>query len=368
MRRAISFLLVLFSVPATLAGADPGPSPVDVFSSGREGYNTYRIPALIQTKKGTLLAFAEGRRESGRDWGDIDVLVKRSRDGGRTWSPAALVVDFGADTAGNPAPVVDRRTGTIWLLLTRNPGDVPEKAIRPGLAGPTRTVWVTHSADDGLTWAAPADITTAVKEPDWSWYATGPVNGIQLRGGRLVIPCDHVRGGDSGRYSHAIYSDDGGKTWKLGGSAGPDCNESTVAELSDGSLMLNMRSYTGKNRRAVSISRDGGLTWSDPVLDDTLIEPVCEASLIRLGQGKNAVLLFSNPAGTTRSNMTVRLSRDDGRTWSVSREIHAGPSAYSNLVELDARTAGLLYESGDAGPYERIAFVRLPLAWISAGK
>ncbi len=368
MRRVTPFLLVLFSMPATVAGADPGLPRVNVFTSGREGYNTYRIPALIQTKKGTLLAFAEGRRESGRDSGDIDVLVKRSRDGGRTWSPAATVADFGPDTAGNPAPVVDRRTGTIWLLLTRNPGDVPEKLIRPGLTGPTRTVWVTHSADDGLSWATPADITAMVKQPEWSWYATGPVNGIQLRSGRMVIPCDHVRGGDSGRYSHVIYSDDGGLTWKPGGSAGPDCNESTVAELSDGSLMLNMRSYAGKNRRAVSISRDGGLTWSVPALDDALLEPVCQASLIRLGQARNTVLLFSNPAATTRSNMTVRLSPDDGKTWSASRLIHAGPSAYSNLVELDARTVGLLYESGEAGPYERIEFARLPLAWLAAGK
>jgi sialidase-1 len=224
---------------------------------------------------------------------------------------------------------------------------------------------VTHSRDDGLTWAKPVDITASVKLPDWTWYATGPVNGIQLRTGRLVIPCDHVRGDVSRRYSHVIYSDDGGKTWKLGGSAGPDCNESTVVELADGALMLNMRSYAGKNRRAVSTSRDGGLTWSEPVLDDALVEPVCQASLIRLGKGKNAFLLFSNPAATTRVNMTVRISLDEGKTWSGSKTFHPGPSAYSNLVELDGETAGLLFERGEADRYERITFARFPPYLIS---
>jgi len=357
-------LWILPALAALLPGADPRLTSVDVFTSGQDGYDTYRIPATVRTAKGTLLAFCEGRRNNRRDWGDIDLLVKRSADGGRTWSKAITVADFGPDTIGNPAPVVDRRTKTIWLLLTRNPGDVPEKQILPGLSGATRTVWVTHSKDDGLTWAAPADITPSVKLAGWSWYATGPVNGIQLRTGRLVIPCDHNRRDATRRYSHVVYSDDSGKTWKLGGSAGPDCNESTVVELRDGSLMLNMRSYAGKNRRAVSISRDGGLTWTDPVSDDALIEPVCQASLIAFGKGKST-LLFSNPADTTRVNMTVRLSRDQGKSWSVSRTVHAGPSAYSNLVELKGNTVGLLYERGDADRYERITFARFPPGWLA---
>lgn len=354
----------LLLTPAWLPGAEPLLVSTEVFTSGQEGYHTYRIPALVRTLKGTLLAFCEGRKDSPRDWGDIDLLVKRSTDGGKTWSAAITVADLGTDTIGNPAPVLDRRTGTIWLLLTSNPGDVQEKKILPGLSGATRTVLVTHSRDDGRTWATPTDITASVKLPDWSWYATGPVNGIQLRTGRMLIPCDHNRGDATRRYSHVIYSDDGGKTWKLGGSAGPDCNESTVAELADGSLMLNMRSYAGKNRRAVSISRDGGLTWSPPVLDETLVEPVCQASLIAFGKGKRRVLLFSNPAGTRRVNMTVRLSRDGGKTWCASKTVHAGPSAYSNLIELKGNEVGLLYECGESGPYERITFARFPLRWL----
>jgi len=247
---------------------------VEVFRSGEDGYHTYRIPAIVRTTKGTLLAFCEGRKHSARDWGDIDILLKRSRDGGRTWSPAIRVADFGEDTVGNPAPVEDRKSGTVWLLLTRNPGDVPEKNILPGWEGPTRTVWLTWSKDDGLSWAPPVEITRSVKRPEWSWYATGPVNGIQLRSGRLLIPCDHVVRADlAQRYSHVIYSDDGGRSWQIGGSVGPDCNESTVAELSDGTLMLNMRSYGGRNRRAVALSRDGGLSWSPPAFDETLVEP-----------------------------------------------------------------------------------------------
>lgn len=357
-------LTLVWLLPLALVASEP--VQVEVYLSGQDGYHTYRIPAIVRTQKGTLLAFAEGRRHSARDWGDIDVLVKRSTDGGLTWSSAITVADLGEDTVGNPAPVVDRRTGTIWLLLTRNPGQVRERDILPGLSGPTRTVWLTYSKDDGRSWAPPVEITAAVKRPEWSWYATGPVNGIQLRSGRLVIPCDHVVAGDlAQRFSHVIYSDDGGKTWRVGGSAGPDCNESTVVELSDGALMLNMRSYAGKNRRAVSLSRDGGLTWSPPQLDETLIEPVCQASLIRFGKKRPAMLLFSNPASTRRVNMTIRLSRDEGKSWTAAKTIHEGPSAYSNLVELKGNMIGLLYERGDKGPYERITFARLSLRWLT---
>lgn len=357
---------LLFVLSSSLPGsATPHKNSVDVFISGQDGYHTYRIPVIVQTKAGTLLAFCEGRRNDRRDTGDIDLLLKRSTDRGRTWSRPITVADFGPDTIGNPAPVVDRRTGTIWLLLTSNPGNVPEKQTGAGLSGPTRTVWVTHSKDDGLTWFKPVDITASVKQPDWTWYATGPVNGIQLRSGRMVIPCDHDRGDASRRYSHVIYSDDSGKTWKLGGSVGPDCNESTVVELRDGSLMLNMRSYHGKNRRAVSISKDGGLTFSEPVLDDTLIEPVCQASLLRAGKGKNSVLLFANPADTKRLNMTVRLSGDDGKTWSHSKSLYAGPSAYSNLIEISSKLIGILYEKGESAPYERITFQQFGLEWLT---
>ncbi|MCS7025308.1 MAG: glycoside hydrolase [Bryobacteraceae bacterium] len=346
-----------------LAALSEQPQHIAVFRSGEGGYHTYRIPAIVRTQTGVLLAFCEGRRNSRADTGDIDLLLKRSQDGGRSWSQPIIVADFGTDTVGNPAPVVDRKTGVIWLLLTRNPGQDTEQQILNRTSSGTRTVWVTYSKDGGLSWAKPQEITPAVKKPGWTWYATGPGNGIQLRSGRIVIACDHNRGGVEERYSHVIYSDDHGASWKLGGSVGPKCNESTVAELPDGGLVLNMRSYHGKNRRAVSYSRDGGLNWTEPVLDETLIEPVCQASLIRWGKRE---LLFSNPASTKRENMVVRLSRDGGKTWMFSKTVYPGPAAYSNLVELAGGWVGLLYERGTESPYEEIRFARFPISWLKA--
>ena len=328
---------------------------VDVYRAGENGYHTYRIPALIATKKGTLLAFCEGRRNSAADSGDIDTLLRRSFDGGKTWGPVQTIADMGENTIGNPTPVIERQTGTIILLLTRNPGHIVESQT----GDRDRTVWITRSSDDGATWEAPVDITAEVKRPGWTWYATGPGNGIQLRGGRLVIPCDH-NVGPRERYSHVIYSDDRGRTWKIGGVAEEKTNESAVVELKNGELVLNMRSYHGKNRRAVQRSRDGGLTWSPLELDEGLVEPVCQASMIIARK----LVLFSNPAATTRTRMTVRLSRDGARTWSASRVIWEGPSAYSSLAVARGDRIGLLYELGDARPYERIAFTSFDIDWL----
>ena len=335
----------------------------DVFLAGEGGYHTYRIPALVVTNEGTLLAFCEGRKTGRGDAGDIDLVLRRSKDAGRTWRPTRLVHEEGGDkkiTIGNPCPVVDRTTGTIWMPFNRDNDDV----------------FVTFSTDDGKTWAEPRDITKDVKLPDWDWYATGPGNGIQLmRGphkGRLVIPCDHrVKGeGDwnkAGR-SHVIYSDDHGKSWKLGGVTGWSMNECAVAELGDGRLMLNMRSYRGKNRRAVAMSDDGGESWSEPADDTPLIEPVCQGSLIRHRWPKGdrpGVLVFSNPASKKRDTLTVRLSFDDGKTWPVDRVICETSAAYSSLASLPDGDIGILYERDN---YKRIVFSRLDIAWLKADR
>lgn len=344
-----ALLLVSAVRPASL-------TEVELFRAGEGGYHTYRIPALIVTPKGTLLAFCEGRRNSGSDAGDIDVLLRRSFDRGKTWLPVNKIADRGNATIGNPTPVVERNTGTIFLLLTSNPGSATERQITERAPGAVRTVWITHSADDGASWSPLVNITEQVKRPEWTWYATGPGNGIQLRSGRLVIPCDH-----NGR-SHIIYSDDRGATWKIGGIAEDKTNESAVAELKDGSLLLNMRSYHGKHRRAIQQSRDGGLTWSPLAFDEGLIEPVCQASLISIGRGK---LVFSNPAATTRTHLTVRLSKDGGATWKASRLLEEGPSAYSSLALLPGGTIGLLYERGERSPYEQITFAHFDLSWVT---
>jgi sialidase-1 len=344
----------------------------DVFVAGEQGYSTFRIPAVIATGKGTLLAFAEARRTGAGDAGDIDLVLKRSHDGGVAWSPLQVVGDNGPNTFGNPCPVIDRQTGTIWLLTTQNLGTDREKDIIAGTGQAGRTVWVLKSRDDGATWSAPAEITTSVKRPDWTWYATGPGVGIQMRTGRLVIPANHAIAVTATHQSHVIFSDDGGDSWQLGGSADDGTNESQVVELADGRLMLNMRNHPPQpsNFRMVAMSRDLGRTWSRPSPDGALIEPPAQASLLRLttaaAQDRNR-LLFSNPASTRRERMAVRLSYDEGASWPVLRIVHEGPAAYSSLVVLPDRSIGLLYERGTRSPYERLAFARFTLEWLTEG-
>jgi sialidase-1 len=354
---------------ASLAAPSPAADPKQaaVFVSGRDGYHTYRIPALLVTNKGTLLAFCEGRKRGRGDAGDIDVLLKRSFDGGKTWAKMQVVWDDGANTCGNPCPVLDARTGTIWLLLTHNLGRDTQAMIVNGTSRGTRTVWVTRSADDGATWSKPVEITRAVKKPNWTWYATGPGVGIQLKSGRLVVPCDNQVVGSKVQQSHVILSDDGGKTWELGGVVGPGCNESQVVELQDGRVMLNIRSYRGQNRRLVAFSKDGGRTFSSPVADRQLIEPVCQASILRY-PGKRGGILFSNPASTRREKLTVRLSRDEGKTWPHAGVLHAGPAAYSCLAVLPDGMIACLYERGTRDAYETITCARFALDWLTENR
>ena len=355
-------------------GPANGPQKTVVFQSGTDGYHTFRIPSVIATPKGDLLAFCEGRKTGRGDAGDIDLVMKRSTDAGQTWGPIQVVWDDAGNTCGNPCPVVDERTGTIRLLLTWNRGDDREGDIVARKSKDTRRVFVTHSTDDGRTWAKPTDITAAAKKPEWTWYATGPGVGIQLRlgphKGRMVVPCDHAAAYPDHKYaSHVILSDDGGQTWRLGGVVRPAVNECQVIERTDGSLLLNMRSYAGKKCRAVATSADGGETWTEARSDAALVEPVCQAGLVRTtpadAEGRS-VVLFSNPADPSkRVNMTVRASLDDAATWPHSRTLHAGPSAYSCLVRLPDGDAGCLYEAGEKNSYETITFARFPLAWVT---
>jgi sialidase-1 len=335
------FLAALAASPA--AHAQSALDQQDVFVAGKDGYHTYRIPSLIVSAKGTVLAFSEGRKGGSGDAGDIDVVLRRSFDNGATWQPMQVVADDGPNTIGNPCPVVDRETGTIWLPLTRNLGEDRESAILKRTAKGSREVWITRSADDGQTWSKPVEITAACKAPDSTWYATGPGCGIQLKTGRMVIPCDHAVAGTGLYRSHVIYSDDHGETWKLGGAIDARVNECQAVELGDGTLLMNMRSYRGKGCRAVAGSRDGGRTWTPAADDPALPEPVCQAALIRFADPQNpaqALLAFSNPASRMREKLTVRLSADEGKTWPAARLLNAGPSAYSALALLaDKRLA-----------------------------
>jgi sialidase-1 len=364
------------------AGKASSPEPslrqVRLFAAGqacpelveRGGYHTYRIPALAVSTKGTLLAFCEARKHSQADSGDIDLVLRRSFDHGRSWGPAQVVVDDGGNTCGNPCPIVDRHTGAIVLLITKNKGSHNEGQIMRGESSP-RTVWVTTSRDDGATWSTSGDISAQVRKPGWRWYATGPCHGIQLADGRLVAPCDHALGpSDDDLHSHVIFSDDGGATWRLGGVGESKTDESTVLELADGSLYLNMRNCRGTHRRAYSLSSDGGMTWSPLAEDAALVEPVCQASVLRLSTvksgGENRVL-FSNPASTRRENLTVRMSRDECKTWPVAKMLWAGPAAYSDLVVGADGMIGCLFECGAQGPREGIVFAQFSLEWLTDG-
>jgi len=365
MLKALAFVGFLVC-NATAVAADI--TETDVFVAGQEGYHTYRIPALIVTKSGTALAICEGRKTDRGDHGDVDLVQKRSTDGGKTWGPLELIHEQGGAekiTIGNPCPVVDQQTGTLWLPFNRdNDG-----------------VFMLSSHDDGRTWSKPREITTSVKANDWNWYATGPGNGIQLTRskyqGRLVIPCDHRVNGpkdDKGAWqqagrSHVIYSDDHGQTWKLGGSTDFGMNECAVVELTDGTLMLNSRSYRGKACRGISLSKDGGETWQPTYDDPALVESVCQASLIRYSWPNDpatdkGLLLFSNPAVPKgRDHVTIRGSTDDGKTWPFSRLICEPSSAYSSLAVLPGGEIGLLYERDN---YKHLTLARFSKKWLGS--
>jgi len=336
---------------------------VDVFVAGENGYHTYRIPSLLRASDGSLLAFCEGRKQGQGDSGDIDLVLKRLEPGQSAFGEMVTVWDDGPNTCGNPCPVLDRETGTIWLWMTHNLGEDREPDIVARKSRGTRTVWLTHSRDNGKTWAKPIEMTQHVKLPQWSWYATGPGCGIQTRSGRLVVPCDHIA--DDGTWgSHVILSDDHGQTWKLGGIAKPKTNECEVVELSDGRLLLNMRNYNRQFLcRAVAESTDGGLSWSEVRYDETLVEPVCQASIRRVDGMTVAgrpLVAFSNPADPKeRRQMTVRFSADDCQSWPWSVVVWEGPAAYSCLGSLPDGTVLLLYERGEKHAYERISLARI---------
>ncbi len=369
----LALLVLTISACSDPAPDSPPPTTAAVFTSGQEGYACFRIPAIITAADGNLIAFAEGRKGGCSDTGNIDLVMKRSTDGGITWGPLQVIWDDGDNTCGNPAPVLESTSGKLLLLSTWNLGSDKESAIIAQTSQDTRRVFVLESTDNGLTWSEPRDLTETTKLPNWTWYATGPGSGIQIQQGpfegRLMIACDHIEAITEKYFSHVIWSDDQGASWQLGGSTPIDqLNECEVAELPNNRLMLNMRNYdrTSKNRQ-LSFSEDGGSTWSVPFFHPALIEPICQASLQRYSfpeSGKSR-LLFSNPASKeARENMTLRISYNEGQTWSLDTVLHGGPSAYSDLVVLQDGQIGCLYERGAESPYEMIFFQKMDLmAW-----
>ncbi|MBN1317327.1 MAG: exo-alpha-sialidase [Anaerolineales bacterium] len=384
-------LMVIFS--DLLLAVNPLWKKQDVYIAGLDNVCQYRIPALITTNRGTLLAVCDARVEKpGDSPNNIDLVIKRSIDNGRTWSMMQTVVDFPeVQAACDPSLLVDRQTGTIWLFydysfLSR----IKEDKLICRLHAIT-------SNDDGMSWSEPLDLTDSLKDclrhrsgqasevdqkllevlsaGDETQFRiqVAPGMGIQTRTGELVVPVYTYCAGIP--YPQLMHSNDHGRTWTLSTALGSNMNESQVVELSNGDLMLNCRNLQGHGYRSVAETADFGETWSEIRMDKTLIDPECQASIIRFTDQdagyKKSRLLFVNPAQSGRhhrTNLTVRLSYDEGKSWPVSKEIHAGPSAYSCLTILPDMTIGLLYESGQRNPYERIAYTRFNLEWLTDSK
>jgi len=288
MGKLIFSYVMLMVTMSTMALSDEQ-SLKTLFKKNGFGYACFRIPALVVTNQGNILAFAEARKMGCSDTGDIDLVMRKSTDNGKTWSDLKIIWDDGENVSGNPAPVVDEETGHIHLLTTWNNGNDKESDIINETSIASRDIYHQVSTDEGENWSKPKNITKSVKLPNWTWYATGPVHGIQLKkglhNGRLIIPSDHIEAKTHRYYSHIIYSDDHGATWQLGGTSPLDqVNESTVVELSNGDILLNMRNYARSQSpvRQVAISHDGGLTWENQHLEEELPEPLCQAALLNI--------------------------------------------------------------------------------------
>lgn len=330
-----------------------------IYNQGTDGFELYRIPAIVKSKSNTLLAFAEARKaRSNGDSGDIDLVVKRSSDNGKTWSKQITIWNDGQNTCGNPVPIVDDR-GRIHLLMTWNFQTDKWGAITNGTGEDSRRPYYTYSDDDGITWAQPVEITSSVKKEKWDWYATGPCHGIQIQKGihkgRLVAP-NYFTTRESGKvtsYSHIIYSDDYGKTWKPGeptpvGGVG----ECSVAEIGGGTLMLNMRADEGFYRKSCT-SIDGGLTWSSPQISIDQIDCKCQGSILSIG---GAVFLSNAASATERINMTIKKSTDNGKNWKGQYTVYEGNSGYSDIVELSDSQIAIIYEGGEKRYTDGLAF------------
>lgn len=329
---------------------EPGREVSHPFRADDGLYSCYRTPALVITRHGAILAFCGGRLDHCGDEGNIDVVLRRSLDGGRNWTSLQVLANDGANPCKIPIPVV-LAGGRILLLWLWN-ASVARKMDRG-----KRQVQICQSDDDGLSWSAPRDITDQVRLAGWSpWYGIGPGHGIvkslNPAAGRIVIPARHHCPGQ-GSQSHLVLSDDGGQTWRVGAVAPySPSNECSVAELGDGSLMLNSRSRGGF--RVVSISRDGGLSMASSQPDPQLVEPEqgCQGSLLTyaIHTNQTAELLFFNPADRKhRTNGRLRLSRDNGRSWSrgFGTDLGLGSfSGYSDLARFADGDVALLVETG----------------------
>ena len=338
------------------------------FKAG-EGYPRYRIPALFFTAKRTLLAFCEGRHKAGQLTGDIDIVLRRSLDAGQTWEPQQIVADIGKDTCGNPCIVQDTQDGTLWLAFTKSRGDDHEAEIVAGTQ-PGTTVWLTRSKDDGVTWDAPVEISKTARKADWGWYGTGPGIGLCLKSGRLVFPSYHTEGGVY--RSHMLFSDDHGATWQIGSDVADNTSECQVIEVDPRTLLVNARTTSSGTTRTQRISKDRGVTWQEADGLAPLPENNCEGciySCFRTGSDGKNDWLFAHPLHSSRTEVHVWISEDEGKSWPHAQRIWVGPSAYTTMVRIpQSGMVGVLLECGTKATYDQIAFIKLAPGWLKSGK
>ncbi len=329
-----------------------------VRDSGWDGVAKYRIPGIVKTLNGTLIAVYDARWNDARDLpANVDVACSRSFDGGKTWEPMQIVIDYdGPDPAkegvGDPAILVDPKNGRVWVAALWAHNGKSIHASTPGLKiGTSGRLVLSYSDDDGASWSEPIDITNVAAEGEnWRILFQGPGCGIATRGGQLVFPAQFID--ENGVwFSTLVWSGDGGKSWKAGNGAVKMTCEAQVVELNDGALMLNMRNFEGR-ARSVAVTRDFGETWVEhPTSKKTLVEPICQASLIRfsstLDGDQSDCLAFMNPNSKNgRVDMTLKLSADEGTTWDRELTLYRpGGWGYSSLVKIDDETVGALYET-----------------------
>lgn len=399
--RFLPILAGAFQMACLLPAAEPTLSKQPLFQTGDLGYKIFHIPGIVVTAKGSVLAWCEARK-NGSDWDQIDILLRRSTDDGLTWSAATSIVDVSGPKTKNPFSLQLKSTDPTTVTYN-NPVLIADRdgTVHMTFCLEYMRAFYQRSTDDGVTWSQPVEITSTFesfrKDYDWKVLATGPNHSIQLKSGRLVVPVwlSTGTGGNAHRPSvtATIYSDDQGRTWKAGEIAVPNTeewinpNETVAVELSDGSVMLNVRSESTAHRRLVTTSPDGATQWSKPRFDDALLEPICMGGLIRYSSaatGDKNRLLFSNPhnlskekgkeeAGKSRDrkNLSVKLSYDEGRTWAVNKTLEPGWSAYSDIAVTPKGTILCFYGSAAEKHHfagERLTLARFNLEWLTDGQ
>ena len=385
MIRLLSTLVVLLTLMPS-GRAEPFLEKVDVFEAGKDGYALYRIPGIVVTNKGTVLAYCEARKSSGNDWDQIDVMLRRSTDGGKTWEPRQSPVKLEGKFARNPAAVA-KKLAKEGELTVNNPvafADRQTGAVHFLACVDYGRCFYLKSEDDGKTFSKPVEITATFDkfrpEYDWKVLATGPGHGIQLANGRLLVPVwlSTGTGGNAHRPSCAasIHSDDHGKTWQRGDIVATETDlanpsETVPVQLADGRVLFNIRNEAKQHRRAIAISPDGATKWTKPKFDDGLPEPICMGSILGL-PGRILFANPNNPTGRERKNLSVWLSTDDAKTWPVVKSIDPGISAYSDLAVANDGTILCFYERGglEKNHYRThwLTVARFNLEWLTDKK